>query len=852
MGLKTWEIRSQNVLKRGTIYIAISGLSEIWGEVTLTDSHKPSASEWNQSSLKHRIAHRSNPSLPHPPFATQPWAWHFTRARLYESPVPASRPKGPVVWTTFTPVVLDSGPAMDEAIPMRELPPPPPVSPPGDNASGTDTTPRGPAPPRTDNVAPSDPGTPAAASPGPRGPTTLPPAPPVQTDARARASMAILLQHQDQVWTAMNPASHSARSIMNATSLVASLANSRGTQHSPYPYQQDEVLAAVYRRSHNARRSRARARARNPAAPSQSSPTSPHTPPGDGMGEWSTMLTAKYLGLSDPHGATIANGACIAHVGRRHRTTTNSDISSELGWLSQVSNQSSPHHNKTLAEIWRALTHQGLDPDARLPAIYKAPSEVSAAIAAYTRHRGADEHNTARTEACAAVAALQSSGHLMTEPRPTYESDRALASTLGLPTGTLTLPQLSADWAYHARTAPLPSGDASPASDASSWLPSLVGTLENPTRSSLFRAVPLDTRPPPPGGKPERPQSSVRNWNLRSITRGTPFAHCSGGAAWEKEAYIPSNWAICGRMCNGHSGAHNCGHGRKHPISGGGKQSSGNAVPSALHSSWSHTIPAPLYYTILASSGHMGAPSLHGRCAVHVGSGTASMRRALALTGLFVIGIDIEPVVHVGTRQEHTTFVADYDAHEDHFGALVETSIHAMSFHRSDTILIGFDADCKTRSQMTMNMNGKCRDGTTGRVDPSKPGSDEALKRDRIDRKAVAWMDSILLPHSDTECIAHALSWPHGPGGWGFSEEDAHTLLISPPRWEPTNITVRDSDRQRARSAYRRLNRPPRQPPALPTYALPNGVPLQPDLTSDSSSPPPSPKAPSHAGVVPP
>ena len=247
----------------------------------------------------------------------------------------------------------------------------------------------------------------------------------------------------------------------------------------------------------------------------------------------------------------------------------------------------------------------------------------------------------------------------------------------------------------------------------------------------------------------------------------------------------------------------------------------------------------------------MGAPSLHGLCAVHVGSGTASMRRALALTGLFVIGIDIEPTVHAGTRQEHTTFVADYDDHEGRFGALVETSIHAMGFLRSDTILIGFDADCKTRSQMTMNMNGKCRDGTTGRVDPSKPGSDEALKRDRIDRKAVAWMDSILLPHSDTECIAHALSWPHGPGGWGFSEEDAHTLLISPPRWEPTNITVRDPDRQRARNAYRRLNRTPRQSPALTAYALPNSVPPQPGLIPDSA-PPPSSKAPSHAGVDPP
>ena len=45
----------------------------------------------------------------------------------------------------------------------------------------------------------------------------------------------------------------------------------------------------------------------------------------------------------------------------------------------------------------------------------------------------------------------------MTEPLPTHESDRVLASTLGLPMGALTLPQLSADWEYHARTAPLPS-----------------------------------------------------------------------------------------------------------------------------------------------------------------------------------------------------------------------------------------------------------------------------------------------------------------------------------------------------------------------------------------------------------
>ena len=55
----------------------------------------------------------------------------------------------------------------------------------------------------------------------------------------------------------MDPASHSERSIENATRLVASLASKRSS-HTSYPYQQDEVSAAVYRRAHNSRRSRNR------------------------------------------------------------------------------------------------------------------------------------------------------------------------------------------------------------------------------------------------------------------------------------------------------------------------------------------------------------------------------------------------------------------------------------------------------------------------------------------------------------------------------------------------------------------------------------------------------------------
>ena len=180
------------------------------------------------------------------------------------------------------------------------------------------------------------------------------------------------------------------------------------------------------------------------------------------------------------------------------------------------------------------------------------------------------------------------------------------------------------------------------------------------------------------------------------------------------------------------------------------------------------------------------------------------MRRALQLTGLFVIGVDIEGEVDAGTRVEQTAFVADYDTYEGRFGELVTSAIHRFGFTRAQTVAIVFDADCRTRSRMTSNMNGQCRDKVTGQADPSLPGGEEALKRDRIDQKAVKWVDSILQPHTDAECVAHATQWPAGPGGWGLSEEDANTLLTSAPRWDPANTTTRAPDRAKARTAYRR------------------------------------------------
>ena len=138
--------------------------------------------------------------------------------------------------------------------------------------------------------------------------------------------------------------------------------------------------------------------------------------------------------------------------------------------------------------------------------------------------------------------------------------------------------------------------------------------LENPTRSSFFRDTPRS------GSTSQASPSSLKDMNLHSIDRGAHFAHCGGGAAVEKEAYIPSNWGITSHMCSGYSAEHNCGHSRKHVISGGGKQATNNAVPSTFPKEWSHMIPPSLYLAAMASSGHITPPSsLHGRCAVHIG-----------------------------------------------------------------------------------------------------------------------------------------------------------------------------------------------------------------------------------------
>ena len=596
--------------------------------------------------------------------------------------------------------------------------------------------------------------------------------------------MQILLQHQDQVRAAMEPSNHPPTMVEGARALIMQL-NRNKQSRTAYPFQQDEVTGAVRRMVKNSIKKLKR------RSSHQTLPTLPQT--------WQLMLTAKYTGMSDAQGSAIAYGVYVPREGGAHRTHINADISSELGWLANVSGHSSPHHHNDLADMWRALHTRGYDPNSRLPAMVRTPTEVRAAVELRMHHCHGDRRPTQHLKLLAATAALQSTGHLVTQPLPSYSMDVDRARTLGYPVGPLTEPQLRLDWDYHSRTLGEVSDRDLPATtDRSNWPTNMAGMIENPTRSSFFRDTPSEV---PTLGVPP---SSLKNMGLNSIVRGAHFAHCEGGAAVEKEAYIPSNWGITTHMCNGHSAAHNCGHSRKHVISGGGKSATNNAVPSKFPKEWSHMIPPSLYFSALASSGNINPPSLHGRCAVHIGSGTGSMKRALMLTGVFVIGVDIRPTVDAGTRVERTTVVADYDVFEGRMGTLIEHSIHSMGFDRADNDLIAFDADCATRSQMTMNMNGRCRDPTTGHVDYTKPGAEEAARRDRIDSKTIQWMDSVLHPHSDIECITHATTWPHGPGGWGFSDTDAHTILISPPRWDPDNTTVREEDRLRTRNLYQR------------------------------------------------
>ena len=185
--------------------------------------------------------------------------------------------------------------------------------------------------------------------------------------------MAILLQHQGQIGAAMQLSNHPPSKIEGAGALIVHLSRYKRSR-TAYPFQQDEVTAAINRCAKNAVKKKSKRQSSH-----QEYPTRVQT--------WQYMLTAKYTGMKDAQGSAIAHGVYIPREGGKHRTHINADISSELGWLARVSDHSSPpHHHSDLADMRRALHAQGYDPNSRLPAMVKAPSEVQAAIELRMHH----------------------------------------------------------------------------------------------------------------------------------------------------------------------------------------------------------------------------------------------------------------------------------------------------------------------------------------------------------------------------------------------------------------------------------------------------------------------------------
>ena len=146
---------------------------------------------------------------------------------------------------------------------------------------------------------------------------------------------------------------------------------------------------------------------------------------------WRHMLVSKYTGIVDGGNTAIAHGVYVARVGRKPRTRLNNGISVQLGWLDQVSGHASPHHHAELSHMWQVLAQQGYDPNARVPAMCRAESEIATAIGHHVPKGAPRESATER--ALAAVAALQSTGHLglVTAPAPSYDKDLALAVSEG-------------------------------------------------------------------------------------------------------------------------------------------------------------------------------------------------------------------------------------------------------------------------------------------------------------------------------------------------------------------------------------------------------------------------------------
>ena len=349
------------------------------------------------------------------------------------------------------------------------------------------------------------------------------PGPNDDTGARASLAMAILLQHQDQVRAAMQRVNYPPSMTERADTLIMKLNQYKryGTAH---PFQQEDVSTVINRWAKNEVKQSKNQAARRRDTRNLAISTSQL------IHSTSTMLTAKYIGTKDAQGSAIAHGVYVPREGGKHRTTINASVSTELGWLARVSGHVSPHHHEDLANMWRALHTQGYEPNSRLLAMVKALSEIQAAIALKMNHCHGEGRPEAHLALLSAVVALQSTGHLVTQPFSSYNKDIARARSLGYSVGPLTRTQLLRDWNYHSRTLADVQRTGRPTTvDRTQCPPDMVGTLENPTRSSFFRNTPQNA------STLQAPPSSVKDMDLHNINRGAHFAHCGGKAVVKKK-----------------------------------------------------------------------------------------------------------------------------------------------------------------------------------------------------------------------------------------------------------------------------------------------------------------------------
>ena len=106
------EIRTCKTLRRATVYVAVSGLCEVWRQVDIIDSMQLTREEWHSRASAHRTGTRTSPNEP-PPFPS-PQLLHGAYLMRYGTRTQSlwtALNQGPVMWVKFAPANLSVSPA---------------------------------------------------------------------------------------------------------------------------------------------------------------------------------------------------------------------------------------------------------------------------------------------------------------------------------------------------------------------------------------------------------------------------------------------------------------------------------------------------------------------------------------------------------------------------------------------------------------------------------------------------------------------------------------------------------------------------------------------------------------------